>query len=49
MTKEGKGYKKNVHVRKIALRPSKDAGGKYYFTLKLTSAWPYSEQGDLDL
>lgn len=49
MTKRAKVIRKNVHVRKIALCPSKGAGGKHYFTLKLTSAWPYSEQGDLDL
>lgn len=50
MTKESKGYKKkNGNVRKISLCPSEDSRGKYYFTLKLTSAWLYAEGANLDL
>lgn len=50
MTKESKGYKKkNGNVRKISLCSSEDSRGKYDFTLKLTSAWLYSEGAGLDL
>lgn len=45
MTKESRGYKrKNVHGRKLALCPSEDSRGKYYFTLKLAHGSIHNKQ-----